>query len=50
MDSVASGGDSPVLALRKGGFEQAGIPDERHGDDAAVAQVRADCVVGGLDV
>ena len=42
MESVASAGDFPVLALRRGGFEQAGIPDERHGYDAAVALVYAD--------
>jgi len=50
MDSVAAAGDLPALALRRCGFEQAGIPDQRQGYAAAVAQVHADGVVGELDI
>src|ERR1700676_727720 len=50
MDSVAAAGNFPVLALRGCGVEQPWIPDERHGDDAAVAQAHADRVIGELDV
>jgi len=38
MDSAVSAGGFPVVALRSCGVEQAQRPDERHGDDAAVAQ------------
>jgi len=50
MNSVATAGNFPVLALRGGGVEQARMPDERHGDDAAVAQAHADGVIRELDV
>ena len=49
MNSIAVAGNFPVVALRRGGVEQPRIPDERHGDDAAVAQAHADGVVGELD-
>ncbi len=50
MDTVAAAGNLPVVALRCAGIEQPRIPDERHGDDAAIAQAHADGVVGKLDV
>src|ERR1700692_3879719 len=50
MNSVTAAGNFPVLALRRRGVEQPRIPDERHGDDAAIAQAHADGVVGELDV
>jgi hypothetical protein len=50
MDSVAFAADFPFSHYERGGLEREGIPDERHGDDAAVAQVHADGVVGELHI
>src|ERR1035438_3590829 len=50
MDSVAAAGNFRSVALRNCRVQQSRIPDERHGDDAAVAQAHADGVVGELDL
>src|SRR5271170_7018849 len=50
MNSVAAAGNLPVVALRSSGIEQSWIPDEWHGDDAAVTQAHAECAVGKLYV
>jgi hypothetical protein len=49
VEAVASTGDLPIFALGGSGVEQAGIPHERHADNAAVAQGDAQGVVGELD-
>lgn len=48
MNSVAAAGNLPIVALRVGGVQQARILDERHGDDATVAQAHTERVVGEL--
>jgi hypothetical protein len=50
MDPVAAAGDLPILALSRRSVEQAGIPDQRHSDDAAIAQTHAERIVRGLHI
>jgi hypothetical protein len=45
MQAVAAASDLPVLTLRSGSVQQAGIPHKGHGDNAAIAQRYAQCVV-----
>src|SRR5271170_3437365 len=50
VDAVAPARNLPVLALGGRSIEQVRVPDERHGDHAAIAQGNAERVVVECDV